>query len=74
MKLTPGKVYRLKTSGRDQLTARSYISRHYGYLFVYIETSVRGDLFQSVATGNKLSISKHHFEQGEDDGWQEEQA
>jgi hypothetical protein len=66
--MTPGKVYRLKTSGKDLLSARSFISRNYGYLFVYIGYNERGSLFQSVATGHKVPIPEHHFEQGEDDG------
>jgi hypothetical protein len=74
MKMTPGKVYRLKPSGIGPLDAGAFIARNFGYLFVYIGYNERGSLFQSVSTGRKLSIAKHHFEQGEDDGWQEEQA
>jgi hypothetical protein len=68
MKMTPGKVYRLKTSDSGPLDARAFISRNFGYLFVYVGDNERGSLFQSVSTGRKLSIAKHHFEQGEDDG------
>jgi hypothetical protein len=67
--MTPGKVYRLKTSGKDLLAVRSYIARNYGYLFVYIGGEGWNSNFQSVATGHKVPLSKHHFEQGEDDGW-----